>query len=83
MRIKPRRIQFWKLGLGLLLVFGEIKTLLTPDGDIPSELRYTSTTQQYSGYAVSAAILVVGILLVVSGVRSAWPRPSGKADREP
>jgi hypothetical protein len=78
-----QRIQFWKLGLGLLLVFAEIKTLLTPDSEFPQALRYANITQQVSGYVVSGIIFVVGAFLIVSGVKSALPRQSNREESEP
>jgi hypothetical protein len=72
---RPRRIAFWKLGLGAFLLIGQIKSLLFPDPNLPDALKASNPTQQLGMVAVGVVLCVAGVWLLYSGIRSAWPRP--------
>jgi hypothetical protein len=72
---KPKRISWWRLGLGAFLLLGQIKSLLFP-GSIPAGLEASNLTQQQAMDAGSIVIGLVALWLLYSGFMSAWPRPS-------
>jgi hypothetical protein len=72
----PLRITWWKLGVGLILVLIEVKDWLTPNQAIPDALKYSNETQQSAGYFVSFAIFLLGLGLVVAGLRDLWIKRS-------
>jgi uncharacterized membrane protein YcjF (UPF0283 family) len=69
---KPIKISWWKLAVGLLLVLVEIKNWLTPNQNIPDALKASNETQQVAIFAVSFAIFLVGMGLIVVGLRAIW-----------
>jgi hypothetical protein len=77
-RQPSRKVSFWKLGLGLLLILAEVKSWLTPDDSLPDALKYANATQQIAGRLVSIAVLAAGVLLVFFGLRAIWSRGTQK-----
>jgi uncharacterized membrane protein YcjF (UPF0283 family) len=70
---KPiKKISWWKLAVGLILVLVEVKDWLTPDRDIPDALKASNATQQGVMYLVSCAIFLVGVGFIVAGIRAIW-----------
>jgi len=70
--LKPLKISWWKVAIGLILVVAEIKNWLTPNQDIPDALKASNETQQGAIYFVSCVIFVVGIGFIVFGIRALW-----------
>ena len=71
---KPKKISFWKLAVGLILVLAAIKNWLTPDESFPDVLKASNETQQQAAYAASIVIFLVGLGFVIAGVRALWPK---------
>ena len=70
--LKPLKISWWKVAVGLVLVVVEIKNWLTPNQDFPKALRASNETQQGAIYAVSCVIFLVGVGFIVAGLRALW-----------
>jgi hypothetical protein len=73
---KPRKISWWKIAVGSLLFFIEIRILVFPDPNIPEALKPSNQTQQQAAFFTSCVICLIGLALIISGIRSAWPRPT-------
>jgi len=72
----PRKIAWWKIGLGILLILMEIKDRLLPDPNTPDILKATNADQQFGMDIATGIIFLFGLWLVFAGIRSAWARPS-------
>jgi len=72
-----KKVRFWPLGLGLLLVFAVVNTWLNFNRDIPAILEYANETQRITGYATQIAILLIGVGLIIFWFRSNWPKSKG------
>ena len=68
-----RRVSWWRLGLGLLLLLAGLKNL--DQRNLSPELMPSNETQWFGYYLVTAVFLVAGVLLIVAGVRRVMPRP--------
>jgi hypothetical protein len=68
-----RRVSFWRLGLGLALIFLALKNFDT--GNIQPDLAPINSTQWITYYAFTVAVLVGGTALVFLGIRKLWRRP--------
>jgi len=64
--LDARRVSWWRLGLGLVLVAGGLKNLDT--GDIPPELEPSNMTQWFGFHLVTALFLIFGLGLVIAGL---------------
>jgi hypothetical protein len=71
---RPRRIAFWKLGLGAFLLIGQIHSLLFPDPNLPDALKASNPTERLGMDVVSIVLCVAGVWLLYSGIRSAWQK---------
>jgi len=72
----PRKISWWKIAVGSLLFFIEIRILVFPNPNIPEALKPTNQTQQQAAFFTTCVICLIGLTLIISGIRSAWPRPT-------
>jgi hypothetical protein len=68
-----RRVSWWRLGLGLLLLLAGLKNL--DQRNLSPELMPSNETQWFGYYLVTAVFLVAGVLLIVAGARRVMPRP--------
>ncbi|MGD0858162.1 MAG: hypothetical protein ABR912_02475 [Terracidiphilus sp.] len=73
---QPKRIVWWKVGVGAFLVLMEIKDRLLPDPNMPDVLKASNADQQLGMDIATGIICFVGLWLVFTGVRSAWTGPS-------
>jgi hypothetical protein len=69
---KLRKVVFWKLGVGLILLPLAISDFL-PAGS--PELKPQNSGEAVGYYGVATGMLVVGVWLIVTGIRAIWPRP--------
>jgi len=67
---KKRRIPWWKLALGLLLILAGIKNL--DHRNIPQDLIPSNETQWLGFYLATILFLVAGLLLVFFAVMRIW-----------
>jgi hypothetical protein len=65
-----RRISFWRLGSGLLLIFLALKNFNTRD--IQSGLVPSNPTQWIGYCAITFTFLIIGVALVFFGLRKFW-----------
>jgi hypothetical protein len=73
---QPKRIVWWKVGLGILVILMEIKDRILPDPNTPDILKASNADQQFGMDIAAGIIFLFGLWLVFAGVRSAWARPS-------
>ena len=71
-----RKVSFWQLGLGLLLVVAPLTNFDTRS--IPSNLVPTNSTQWFSYYASTCILILSGIVLIFFGLRGLWRRPPAR-----
>jgi uncharacterized membrane protein YcjF (UPF0283 family) len=67
---KKRRLPWWKLALGLLLILAGIKNL--DHRNIPQDLIPSNETQWLGFYLATILFLVAGLLLVFFAVMRIW-----------
>jgi zinc transporter ZupT len=70
---KPRKNASWKLFLGAFLLFGSIRSFLTPAQSIPDALKASDPAQQFVMDVTSGIICIVALWLFYSGIRSFRP----------
>ena len=68
-----RKVSFWRLGLGLLLIFLALKNF--DIRDIQPGLLPSNSTQLIGYYAITFVFLISGLALVFFGIRRLWRRP--------
>lgn len=73
---KTLGISWWKLAIGLILAFIEVKSWLMPERNFPEALRASNETQEAAIYLVSCAIFLIGLGFVVAGLRGLWRKNS-------
>ncbi len=66
--VKPRRVIWWRLIVGLYMVINSTRMLFLPDPNVPEVLKASNETQQISMNAVSVILGALGIWLVISGI---------------
>ena len=70
---KPARSSgVWKLAVGLILVFLQVNSWLTPNRDVPAVLQYSNDTQRLAGTVTQFLIFLLGIGLILSWLRALW-----------
>jgi len=69
---KGPKISWWKIAVGIFLVFVDLRSWLTPNQDYPAALRASNETQQGSIFLVYSVIFLVGLGFPVAGLRSLW-----------
>jgi uncharacterized membrane protein len=67
------KVSFWRLGLGLLLIFIALKNFDT--GNIQPDLMPSNQTQWLGYYAVTLVFLIGGLVLVFFGIHKLWHKP--------
>ena len=67
------KLVWWKIILGILLIFIEVKNHLFPTADL---LKADNQTQQAGMYFMMVVLVVLGCWLVYSGIKPIW-RKSG------
>jgi uncharacterized membrane protein YcjF (UPF0283 family) len=68
-----RRVSWWRLVLGLLLLLGGLSNL--DRSSIAPDLMPSNETQWFGFYLAAAVFIIAGLLLVFFGVRRAWSKP--------
>lgn len=63
---KQRRVSFWQLGLGIILLLLGLKNL---DPNAPAELKPANAGQAIGYYGVTAAFIIFGVFLIVVGIQ--------------
>ena len=63
---KPKRLTFWQLGLGLILLLLGLKNLAP---EIPAELKPRNLGEAVGYYGFTAAVIIFGLYLIVVGIR--------------
>jgi hypothetical protein len=70
---KLRRMSWWRLGLGLLLLLCGLKNLDTHN--ISADLLPSNPTEWFGFYSITTVFLVGGLVLIVTGVGRIRRRP--------
>jgi hypothetical protein len=69
---KPRKVVWWKLGAGLLLLMLAIADFLS--GEYP-ELKPVNSGEAVGYYGAASLMLVAAVWLIVAGIQAIWLRP--------
>lgn len=64
---KQKRVTFWRLGFGSILLLLGLKNL--DQRNVPAELIPSNLTEWFGFYLTTAAIILTGIWLLITGVR--------------
>lgn len=67
---KPRKISWWKLGLGLLLLLAGLRNF--DQRGVPVELLPSNETQWFGFFLATGVVLLLGLILVIAGLRHLW-----------
>ena len=68
---KPRKVSFWKLGLGLLLLVLGLNNL-GPNG--LAQVTPGDAAENLGFYTVTATAIIAGLGLIIVGAKSLWSR---------
>jgi uncharacterized membrane protein HdeD (DUF308 family) len=60
---------WWRLAIGVLLLYAGVKSLFVQDPNLPAELQYSNLTQRVSGDIVQVVLCLVGIWLIIAGIQ--------------
>lgn len=70
---KRRKVSWWKLGLGLLLLLAGLKNL--DQRNVPAELLPSNETQWFGFFLATGIFLLLGLIFVIAGLRHLWLDP--------
>ena len=66
----PRKVSWWKVGLGLLVLLGGLKNL--GQRGVPTELVPSNEAQWFGYLLVTALFILVGLFFMIAGLRHLW-----------
>jgi hypothetical protein len=70
-----RKISWWKVAVGVVLVFGSINGIFFADPRIPEVLKTSNESQQSGAFLAMAVLFILGLGFLVAGLRSLWLEP--------